>query len=536
MLVLGNTKNGEAVLEGLGLDGKETAVVEEGSGVPQLRINTLEESWVAGQATGLGNTPWVAEDNVLLLAENSVAQNGVGVVGNDVAAPVVAASGVGVGRHRVDGLEVHAVGADKAEHVVGRVVLGHEVVRLLAVDLSHGLDGVTTEGLGDVGALRRSASDPLGKGLLVQRGPDVSAVAGAAVHGLVVGVVDRDLVVHLDSLSLGVVVTALVVELDSEALLVVLVHVDAGGAVDGGGVGPEDGEQSSNQPAVTDTALDGIIKVVQCLLHLTNLEQVEVANEALVDPLEEVVVHVAPGAVGRRPLALLHAEWADQLVDALGNLVVGQSSAERVSLKHDMKLAVLHASALDRDLLDVLEADVLKVLNSSDLGEVRSHDVALVEDPHLLLRQLHGLPVLLVELQASEEDRVVLHVEELVIVGLEDIAQNLLGAHRLSVDLSANESLNEGIGVDGTDSDILGGRVRAQVVSSTRGPLSLESHVEVVVAHVEALRDGSSWLLELLAEKGFDEGVGVDVEHLGVGSGTSHVAHVGNGWKFLESW
>lgn len=175
--LLGNTDVREALLEGVGLKSEQTAVVKEGSGVPGLGVEAAEETGVAGETLGLGDTPRVAEDDVLLVADDAVSEDGVGVVGNDVSTVELAAGGVGEGRHGVDGLVVQAVGTNQAHEGVGRVVVALVVVGSAAVDLSHGLDGVTAVSLGDVGLLGVGASDPLGEGLLVERGPDVSTVA-----------------------------------------------------------------------------------------------------------------------------------------------------------------------------------------------------------------------------------------------------------------------------------------------------------------------------------------------------------------------
>lgn len=320
--LVGNTDPGKAVLESAGLEGKETTVVEHGSGVPLIRGQALKEVGIAVEAEGLSHTPWVAEDDVLLVTLESVAEDRVGVVGHDVAALVHVAGGIGPGGHGVNGLKVNAVLADKAKEAAGRVLLSLEVVGVLAVDLGHGLDGVTTVSLGDIGVLRVAASDPLGKGLLVQGRPDVGTVAGAAVDGLVVRVVDGDLVVDLNSLGFGVIVSALVVELDGKLPLLVLVVVDPGSPVDARGISPEDGEESSNQPAVARAALSGVVKAVHGDSLLAKSEHGDVTNESLVDVLEQAVVHVAPGTVGRAPVATLLSILADELVDGHGQVAV----------------------------------------------------------------------------------------------------------------------------------------------------------------------------------------------------------------------
>lgn len=210
-------------------------------------------------------------------------------------------------------LVVDTVLADDAEQLVGAVVLAAEVLRVAAVDLGHGLDWVTRVGAGDVGVvlvLVAAAQDPLGKRLLVQGRPDVGAVRGTGKDGLVVGVGDGDLVVDLDRLSAVVVVASLVVEADAERVtaataVLVLIHalavrVDTGRAVDGCRAGPEDREYGSDEPAVGGSSLGRVVKEVHgTASSVPDGEIGHIVDKAPVDALEEVVVHVAPGCVGR---------------------------------------------------------------------------------------------------------------------------------------------------------------------------------------------------------------------------------------------
>lgn len=95
----------EALLEGAGLERKQAALVEELGGLPQLRVHAGEQARVAGEPGGLGDAKGVAQNNVLPVAHDGIAADGVGVVGDQVAAAVHGARGVGPGTHGVDGLK-----------------------------------------------------------------------------------------------------------------------------------------------------------------------------------------------------------------------------------------------------------------------------------------------------------------------------------------------------------------------------------------------------------------------------------------------
>lgn len=71
----------EALLEGAGLEGEQAALVEELGGLPQLRVHAGEEAGVAGEPLRLGDAEGVAEHDVLPVADDGVAADGVGVVG-----------------------------------------------------------------------------------------------------------------------------------------------------------------------------------------------------------------------------------------------------------------------------------------------------------------------------------------------------------------------------------------------------------------------------------------------------------------------
>ena len=66
----------------------------------------------------LSDTPWVTEDDVLLVSNLGTPQDAVGMVGNNVAATVVWASGVCPGDHWVHGTHVQAVLTDNAVEFV----------------------------------------------------------------------------------------------------------------------------------------------------------------------------------------------------------------------------------------------------------------------------------------------------------------------------------------------------------------------------------------------------------------------------------
>lgn len=451
---LGDTDAAEVLAEGVGLDGQDTLVVEEAGRAPEAGLDAVNETRVGGQAQGLGDTPRVAQDDVLALAVVGPAEDGVCVVGDQVGAAVHVARGVGEGGHGADGLEVDAVVADDTEDVLSLVLLGEEVVGLTAVDLGHGLDRVTVGGLGNVGALVLGLGDPLGKGLLVQGGPDVVLAGSAAVDGVVAGLVDRDLIVDLDGAGLGVVaVSALVVELDLEAAAVVhvlILHVAAvalvatvglaGGTLDLGWVGPEDGEDGSNEPRVAGGSLDGVVKAADVVAVAVGLEHVvvvaqaeavDISNQAHGSVLEDDLVNVAPCAVGRSPLALLllAAEAGGELAHAASDLLVGDSAGNVLSLENNAELAILDAGLLDSGLVELVETQLLKVTELLDARHVRSDEIMLGEDLHVVLLELLSVALLLVELETSKEDRAVLHVKELIVVGLQDIREDARDVH-----------------------------------------------------------------------------------------------------------
>lgn len=177
-----------------------------------------------------------------------------------------------------------------------------------------------------------------------------------------------------------------------------------------------------------------------------------------------------------------------------------------MGVEDEVHLAVLHAGHLDLHLGKVLEAEVLEVVEPLNLGEIRGHEITLLEDLHVLLVESLRLAVLLIELESGKEHRVVLHVKELIVVRLQDIGQDGGRGRRVFVNLASNESLAKSIRVDSSDVDVLGRRVGVHLVATSRGH---GCHLgNLFVVGLKAIRG----LLELLAEKGLDQGVGVDVE------------------------
>lgn len=218
------------------------------------------------------------------------------------------------------------------------------------------------------------------------------------------------------------------------------------------------------------------------------------------------------------PAALLaHSEGGDQLVDGHGNLAVRNSAGELVGVENQAKLAILHAGNLDLGLLDVLETNLLEVVQAADTREVGGLEITLVEDLHVLLVVHLGLALLLVELHAGVQDGLVAHVEELIVVGLEDILEDLGSGHGLAVDLAADESLSEGVRVDGTNAGVLGGRVGAGLLAE----IVILAHVDEVLVLVDvALARGAGLALNLVSKDRLNEG-----EDIAVSFGVANVTH-----------
>lgn len=86
----------------MSLEGEQAALVEELGGLPELWVHAGEQARVAGEAGRLGDSEGVAEHDVLPVADDGISTDGVGVVGDKVAAAVHGASGVSPGAHGVD--------------------------------------------------------------------------------------------------------------------------------------------------------------------------------------------------------------------------------------------------------------------------------------------------------------------------------------------------------------------------------------------------------------------------------------------------
>lgn len=465
------------------------------------------------------------------------------MVGDKVAAAVRGARGVRVRAHGVDGLEVDGAGADEADKLVRGVLLGEEVLGILAVNLGHGLDGVAAEDLGVVGAVRVCARDPLDECLLVQHGPDLAVVAGAGVHGLVVGAVDGNLVVDLNAGRGRVHVAPFVMELDGEVVLLLVLALlsmvmGRGAAVDGGGVGPEDGEECGDEEAVAKGALDGVVEFVHGdgladvvlqvesaadVVFLADAEPVHSLHHA--SGLAVAAIHVLPGRIRRGPMSLLLPEGERQLVKRHGHIPVRHCLAHMLGMKYHAELAVLHTGHLHLTLENVLHAKLGEVVHLPDLGEVGGLKILLVENLDVLLIESLCLSLLLVEFQSGVEASVVLHIEKLIVVGLENVGEKANRGHRMLVDLAANNGLDQGVRVDAADMDVLGRLIRLDVHAHVGHGIVL--HIsQIVILRVDIAHSRSRRPFNPASDESFGKDVRIDGADWGVvGPGLSVDGH-----------
>ena len=263
-------------------------------------------------------------------------------------------------------------------------------------------------------------------------------------------------------------------ELDTEAVLPVtlitaehvVVHVRV--AVDDGRVRPEDGEERSDEPAVSHGALDGVVELAHLVVEVAHLTELA-WSEAVVDEgvvvgdhvashvaQHEDVAGVAPGAVGRSEGLVVTLEGQAKVVDRARHLSVAHGASNIVGVQDEMELVVQDARSLDAEAVDLLHADSLEVAKLVEAGEIGSDQILLVQDLHVSFFESLRIAFLLIQLHAGVEDRVVLHVEEFLVVGLESILDNTNGSDRVTIDLVADHILSKSKGVDAANSDALG--------------------------------------------------------------------------------
>ncbi|KAJ3576254.1 hypothetical protein NPX13_g3764 [Xylaria arbuscula] len=121
-----------------------------------------------------------------------------------------------------------------------------------------------------------------------------------------------------------------------------------------------------------------------------------------------------------------------------------------------MELVVQDTRALDAEVANLLHADALEVAESVEAAEVRGDQVLLVQDLHLSLIESFRTALLLVQLHAGVEDRVVLHVEEFLVVGLESVLDDSDRGDGVAIDLVADHVLSKSERVDAPNGDVLG--------------------------------------------------------------------------------
>lgn len=241
---------------------------------------------------------------------------------------------------------------------------------------------------------------------------------------------------------------------------------------------------------------------------MTNLEARKIGDDPSIQTLMHNLRDVAPGSIRRSPrLTTLKAEGGDEIVDGHGDGTVGDTTTELRRLNSELELAILRTRSLDIRVLQVLEANLLQVLQLADRGEIRSGEIALLENLHLGFLIALGTALLVVELETSVQDRLVLHVEKLIVVSLEDILEDFGAGDAVTVKVTAEQGFGDGVGVGSADADILGGRVRlgalmAVVAAAGGGGDVGESVVVIRVIHL---------LMMLATEESLDESGDVGV-------------------------
>lgn len=436
----------ESLLEGASLESEKTALVKQLSRLPQLGVQPVQDARITGQTLRLSDTPGVAKHDVLPVPNDGISTHRVRMVGNEVAAPIVLARGMSPSTHWIDCAVIDTVVSNHAEQVVMVMVVGAIVLRLTAVDLCHGFDGVARVGDSNVRPVTIAATDPLGERLFIQRWPDVGPVTSTAIHRLAAGIGDGNLVVDLYCLSPVVIVAPFVVETHTETVRVaiilvtfvaLIVGVHPRGTVDGSWVSPEHRKQSSDEPAVGGSALLGVVEVVLGYsATISDAEIGHVIDETPVDRLEKVVVHVTPRTIRRRPSLTVTVAAASfvvvvvptntkrgkKLIQSPRELTIGDLAGNTISVgvgvDHKADFSVGEASMLDVDLVKVLNTDLLQIAETMNPRKVRSDQVSFSKQTDVFLRQLFCTSFLLVEPEASKQNRVVLHVKEFIVIGL----------------------------------------------------------------------------------------------------------------------
>ncbi len=277
-------------------------------------------------------------------------------------------------------------------------------------------------------------------------------------------------------------------ESDAEALLAALVvtaEVTADlvhqvrMAVDHRRVGPVYGEQCGDEPAVSHGALDRIVELAH-LMHLT-IEIARVLTVSVVIVEEGVIItdHVSsqvaqheditgitPRAVrgGELPLFVISSEGQTEIVDRLRHLTVAHSSSDSVGMQDKMELVVQDTGSLDAEISNLLHADILKVTESVKAAEIWGDQILLPQDLRFPFVESLCHAFLLVQPQPGEEDRVMFHVEELLVVGLESILKDSDRGHGLSINLMTDHVLSESEWVDAPNGDIFGLRIGFELV------------------------------------------------------------------------
>jgi hypothetical protein len=134
----------------------------------------------------------------------------------------------------------------------------------------------------------------------------------------------------------------------------------------------------------------------------------------------------------------------------VGNIPVGHSPGDGVALEDNDELAVVETRVLDTGVAKSSQADTLEIIESLNSGEIGSDEITLLEDLDVPLLESLSSALLAVQSETGVEHRVVLEIEELIVVGLQHIGDDAGSGWRLSVQSMAQHSLDQRVGVGGT--------------------------------------------------------------------------------------
>ena len=170
-------------------------------------------------------------------------------------------------------------------------------------------------------------------------------------------------------------------------------------------VRPCDSRQGCNKIAVRHRTLNGVIE--------------------LGDVLEEIT-HITPGSTRGGPAWVSSRCGYDEVEDGPGYRRVGNPRSEfRWCRHHEIQFPIAKGGFLHFQGTDVFHTDILEISEFLDLVERIRAAVSGCQD--FYFRFLERLCHLgrRIQLQSCIKRRIKLHVEELLVVGLEDVGKNL---------------------------------------------------------------------------------------------------------------